>query len=53
MLSVVGRLQFDGWDVAAAFVEAVVVEPVDPFGGRQLDLLEGPPRLRGLTNSAV
>jgi hypothetical protein len=33
VVSVVGPLQFDGWDVAAVFVEAVVVKPVDPFGG--------------------
>ena len=43
MLSVIGCLQIDGWDVAAVFVEAAVVEPVDPFGGGQLDLLNGPP----------
>ena len=45
MLSVVGPLQFDWWDVAAVFVEAVVVEPVDPFGGGVFDLVDGPPRL--------
>jgi len=28
VLRVVGCLQIDGWDVAAVFVEAVVVEPV-------------------------
>jgi hypothetical protein len=43
VLSVVGSLEFDGRDVAAVFVEAAVVEPVDPFGGGQLDLLDGPP----------
>jgi len=46
-LSVVGGLQIDGWDVAAVFVEATVVEPVDPFGGGQFDLLDGAPRLAG------
>jgi hypothetical protein len=45
MLSVIGRLQIDGWDVAAVFVEAAVVKPVDPFGGGQLDLLDGAPGL--------
>ena len=45
MLSVIGRLQIDGWDVPAVFVEAAVVEPVDPFGGRQLDFFDGPPGL--------
>ena len=47
MLSVIGGLQFDWWDVAAVFVEAAVVEPVDPFGGGQFDLLDGPPRFAG------
>ena len=47
MLSVIGCLQIDGWDVAAVFVEAAVVEPVDPFGGGQLDLLDRPPGLAG------
>ena len=47
MLSVIGCLQIDGWDVAAVFVEAAVVEPVDPFGGGQFDLLDGAPRLSG------
>ena len=45
MLSVVGNLQFDGWYVAAVFVEAVVVEPVDPCSGGQLYFLDGPPGL--------
>jgi len=31
LVSVVVVLGFDGWDVAAVLVEAVVVEPVDPF----------------------
>jgi len=47
VLSVIGCLQIDGWDVAAVFVEAAVVEPVDPFGGGQFDLLDGAPRLSG------
>jgi hypothetical protein len=45
VLSVVGVLQFDRWDVAAVFVEAVVVEPVDPFGGGQLEFLDRAPGL--------
>ena len=44
MLSLIGSLQFERWDVATVLVEAAVVEPVDPFGGGQLDLLDGPPR---------
>ena len=47
MLSVVGPLQFDGRDVAAVLVEAVVVEPVNPCGGGHLDVLGGAPRLAG------
>jgi hypothetical protein len=46
-LSVVGRFQFDRWDVAAVLVEAVVVEPVDPFGGGQFDFFDGAPGLAG------
>ena len=33
VLSVVGGLEFDGWDVAAVLVESAVVEPVDVLGG--------------------
>ena len=47
MLSVIGSLQIDRWDVAAVFVEAAVVEPVDPFGGGQFDFLDGAPGLAG------
>jgi hypothetical protein len=46
-LSVIGSLQFDRWDVAAVLVEAVVVAPVNPFGGGQLEFLDGPPGLAG------
>jgi hypothetical protein len=45
LLRVVGPLQFDWWDVAAVFVEAVVVEPMDPLGGGVFDLVDRPPRL--------
>jgi hypothetical protein len=48
VLSVIGSLQIDRWDVAAVFVEAAVVEPVDPFDSGQLDLIDGAPRLAGL-----
>ena len=47
MLSVVGPFQFDGRDVAAVLVEAVVVEPVNPCGGVHLEALGGAPRLAG------
>ena len=46
-LSVVGGLKLDGWDVAAVLVEAAVVEPVDPLGGGDLDVVDGPPGLAG------
>ena len=47
MLSVVGGLEFDRWDVAAVLVEAAVIEPVDPAGGGQLDVLNAAPGLAG------
>jgi hypothetical protein len=46
-LSVIGGLEFDWRDVTAVFVEATVVEPVDPAGGGQLDVLDGAPGLAG------
>ena len=45
MSSVVGGLHLDRWDVAAVFVEAVTVEPMNPFGSGVFDLVDGPPRL--------
>ena len=42
-MSVVGGLELGGWDVAAVLVEAAVVEPVDPLGGGDLDVIDGPP----------
>ena len=45
MLSVIGPLQFDGRDVAAVLVEAVMVEPVDPLGGGVFHLVDRPPGL--------
>jgi hypothetical protein len=53
VLSVIGSLQFGRWDVAAVLIEAAVVEPGDPFGGGQLDLLEVRQGLRGLINSVL
>jgi hypothetical protein len=44
MVCVVGSRHLDGRDVTAVFLEAVVVEPVDPFGGGVLDLVHGAPR---------
>ncbi|MCU1700464.1 MAG: hypothetical protein JWR34_6527, partial [Mycobacterium sp.] len=40
---VVKLFEFDGWDVAAVLVETSMVEPVDPFEGGDLDVLDGPP----------
>jgi hypothetical protein len=40
---VVKVFEFDWWDVAAVLVETSVVEPVDPFEGGDLDVLDGPP----------
>ena len=46
-MSVVGGFEFDLWDVAAVFVEAAVVVPVDPFSGRDLDLVDAAPGASG------
>src|SRR5689334_17504919 len=43
MSSVVGGLELGWRDVAAVLVEAAVVEPVDPFGGGDLDVVGGLP----------
>ncbi len=45
-MSVVGGFEFGGWDVAAVLVMPPEVEPVDPFGGSDLDLVDGAPRAR-------
>jgi hypothetical protein len=37
-------LQFCWRNVSAVLVEPSVIEPIDPFGGGILDLLDGPPR---------
>ena len=44
MFTVVGGLQFCWRNVSAVLVEPSVIEPIDPFGGDILDLLDGPPR---------
>ena len=46
-MTVVGCFEFGGWDVAAVFVEAAVVVPVDPFQHGDFDLLGGPPGAAG------
>jgi hypothetical protein len=51
--SVVGRLHFDWRDISEVLVEPAAVEPVDPFGGSQLDFLDGPPGLAGLDQSVL
>ena len=42
--TVVGGLQFCWRDVPAVLVEPSVIEPVDPFGGGVVHLIDGPPR---------
>ncbi len=52
VLVMVERLVFGGWDVAESGVEAAVVPPVDPGGGRELHLLGGrDPRASGRDRS--
>ena len=41
---VMGLLQLDGWNVAAVLEQAGGVEPVDPFRGGVLDLVDAAPR---------
>ena len=43
-MTVVGCFEFGGWDVAAGFEQAPVVEPVDVLQGGDLDLFDGPLR---------
>ena len=38
-----GRPRVNRWDVSAVFVETSAIEPVDPFGGGDLDLVHGAP----------
>jgi len=42
-LSVVGLLELHRRNVTVVLVQAAVIEPVDPFQGGDLDLLDGPP----------
>jgi hypothetical protein len=44
VLSLIGSVKFDRWDVATVFVEAAVVEPVDPFGLAATGCLATPKR---------
>lgn len=44
-MSVVRGFEVGWWDFAAVFVEVVVVEPVDPLGGRDLNMVDARPRL--------
>lgn len=48
VVSVVGLFQLGGRDVAAVLIQASVVEPVDPFRGGELDLINALPRRSGL-----
>lgn len=43
-MTVVQRLAFGWWHVAAVLVESAVVEPVDPFQGGHFDLVDSAPR---------
>ena len=45
--SVVGLFQLGGRDVAAVLIQASVVEPVDPFRGGELDLINALPQRSG------
>jgi hypothetical protein len=47
MLTVVRGFQLRGWDVSAAFVEAAMVEPVDPFQSGDFHVPDGAPRALG------
>ena len=39
----VGRLELDGWNIAAVAVESLVVVPVHPRQRGELDLIDGLP----------
>ena len=43
VLTVVGVFGFGGRDAPVSVQEPPVVEPVDPFQGRQFEVLEAPP----------
>lgn len=43
VVTVAGSLEFCGWDVAAGLEQVSVVETVDVFKGRDLNLLDGAP----------
>lgn len=43
VVTVAGSLEFCGWDIAAGLEQVSVVETVDVFKGRDLNLLDGAP----------
>lgn len=48
-MTVVSLFGLDGGEVVAVLEWAAVVEPVDPFGGRDLEVLEALPGPAGLS----
>ena len=42
-LTVVVGFELGGWDVADSRVQPTLVEPVDPFEGREFDVIEPTP----------
>jgi hypothetical protein len=53
LLTVVGGVEFGGWDVATGFEQPAVVEPVDVLEGGDLDLVDGAPRPAGLDQFGI
>jgi hypothetical protein len=53
VLSVVAGLVLAGRDVSDRAVKALVVKPVDPFRGAELDVGEAVPGPAGFDNSAL
>ena len=43
MVTVVVGFELGGWDAAVVFEEATVVEPVNPFEGGELEVVESAP----------
>lgn len=52
-MTVVGVFELCRGEVIAVFVDASVVEIVDSFQGRDLDVFEGLPGPRGLMSSVL
>jgi hypothetical protein len=46
-------LEFGRWDVSDGSKEATVVPPVDPFQGRELEVVDPGPRSEVLTSSVL